>query len=704
MLVPGVVICIVRFDPFRSPVCDRKGEAVGLQNVSFINLKGMKRLLFVYLFMLWAVQVPATAQEVNTLELEHFLDMVSVSNPQLSPCGKEVIYTRGWIDKVNDSRRNELYMMDADGSRNRFFTRGSNPQWSPDGSRIAYLAQGEPRGSQLFVKYRDLEGTTQITRVEQSPSDITWSPDGKYIAFSMLVPHSESWPIPMPQRPEGALWTTAPRIITSLVYRRDRIGFLEEGYRHIFIIPADGGTPRQLTDGNWNHQGISWTPDGREILFSSLRVEDAEYVYRESEIYAVNVETKEIRQLTERKGIDRSPVVSPDGKLVAYIGFDWTDDTYIENKLYVMDIDGSNPRELAAGLDRTPSGIVWAADNSGVYFNANYNGTRNLYFAPLRRGDYRQITHGNHMLTVNDINQNGMAVGILTDYHNPPDIVGFHVDRPQINQLTAVNESLLRDITLGHVEELWYTSTDDLDVHGWVITPPDFDPNKQYPLILVIHGGPHAMYNVGFNFTWQHHAAQGYVVLYTNPRGSSGYGSAFGNAIKNAYPGKDYDDLMNGVDEVIAKGFIDENKLFVYGGSGGGVLTAWIIGHTDRFAAASVNFPVTNWLSFVGTTDGVSWYRNFREYPWDDPTEHLERSPLMYVGNVTTPTLLMCGVNDLRTPISQTEEYYQALKVLRVPTAMIRFEDEFHGTGTNPSNYLRTQLYLYHWFGEYGGE
>jgi len=206
------------------------------------------------------------------------------------------------------------------------------------------------------------------------------------------------------------------------------------------------------------------------------------------------------------------------------------------------------------------------------------------------------------------------------------------------------------------------------------------------------------MYGVGFNYGWQNHAAEGYVVLYTNPRGSSGYGSAFGNAIKNAYPSKDYDDLMRGVDEALARGYVDERNLFVYGCSGGGVLTSWIVGHTDRFAAASANCPVTNWLSFVGTTDGASWYRNFKKLPWEDPGEHLKRSPIMYVGNVKTPTMLMTGVNDLRTPISQTEEFYEALKVRKVPTAMVRFNDEYHGTTSKPSNFIRTHLYLRYWF------
>ncbi|UJP63641.1 S9 family peptidase [Mongoliitalea daihaiensis] len=640
------------------------------------------------------------AQEKSKLKLEQFFDVISVADPQLSPDGKEIIYTRGWVDKVNDSRRNELFIMNADGSKNRFFTKGSSPAWSPDGARIAYMSSGEPSGSQIFIKYKDSEGATQITRIEKTPSNMKWSPDGKFIAFNMLVPYNEPWNIKMPERPKGAKWTDGPKVITQMNYKRDRVGYLEEGFTHIFIVSAEGGTPRQITQGNWNHSGVEWTPDGKEILFTSLRVEEAEYEYRQSNVYAVNVETTAIRQLTDRNGIDRSPMVSPDGKKVAYVGYDWTDDTYIENKLYIMDIDGKNSKELAADFDRSPASMFWATDNSGVYFNADYNGTKNLYFAPIR-GGHKQVSQGNHLLTVSDINKNGTAVGIMTDYHTPAEVITFNVTNPSLKNLTSLNESMLKNVQLGELEELWYKSTDDFDVHGWIVKPADFDPTKKYPMILVIHGGPHGMYNVGFNFTWQHHAAEGYVVLYTNPRGSSGYGSVFGNAIKNDYPGKDYDDLMNGVDEVIKKGFIDEKNLFVYGGSGGGVLTSWIVGHTDRFAAASVNFPVINWLSFVGNTDGVSWYKNFKEYPWDDPSEHIRRSPLMYVGNVKTPTMLMCGEDDLRTPISQTEEFYQALKVLKVPTAMIRFQNEYHGTGTNPSNYMRTQLYLYSWFDKY---
>lgn len=664
------------------------------------------------LAFLVAIASPLTAHaQTRKLTLDLYWEMEDVSDPQISPDGKEIVYTREWIDKMNDKRESAIWVMNADGGKNRFLVKGSTPRWSPDGTRIAYLADGEPDGKQIFVRWMDAEGAvTQVTRVEKEPSNIAWSPDGQSIAFLMLVPQRESWDIRMPRPPEGAKWTKEPRVIERLVYRRDRIGFLEEGHRHVFVVPATGGTARQVTSGDYDHGGgfgfgasaaISWTPDGREILFSGLRTEDAEYQWRESEIYAVTVHDGTVRQLTTRKGPDGSPAVSPDGRRVAYTGYDWTDDTYIDAKLYVMGIDGSNPRVLTADLDRTPRNLRWAPDGSGIYFNVDDRGTRNLTFASLR-GAVRQVTTGNHVLTVSDVSRDGRAVGTLTSHDRPEDVVIFNLRKPDLKQLTFVNDDVLGNVKLGEVEEIWYTSADDYRIQGWIVKPPDFDPTKKHPLILTIHGGPHAMYSVAFNFAWQNHAAEGTIVLYTNPRGSSGYGGAFGNAIKNAYPGKDFDDLMKGVDEVIARGTIDERNLFVYGCSGGGVLTAWIVGHTDRFAAASSNCPVINWLSFVGTTDGASWYRNFQKLPWEDPSEHLARSPLMYAGNVKTPTMLMTGVNDLRTPISQTEEFYMALKARKVPTAMIRFNDEWHGTSSKPSNFVRTQLYLRYWFGKHG--
>ena len=640
-----------------------------------------------------------TDADTKKLTLEMYLDLESVSNPQISPDGARIVYTRGWVDKMNDRRESSIWIMNADGNKNHFLVDGSGPLWSPDGTRIAYTARGEPEGSQIFVRWMDDEGaTTQITRLEKGPGGIAWSPDGESISFSMNVDGEPAWSVNPPGRPDGATWTEGPKVVTRADYRQDRQGFVDEGWQHVFVVPAEGGTPRQLTNGDWNHSTGRWTADGSELLFSSLRTEDSELSWRESEIYAVNVATEEIRQLTTRRGQDTGPLPSPRGDLVAYRGSDFNTDTYRNSGVYLMNLDGSGSRLISGDFDRNINNMEWAHDGSGIYVTISYQGARNVHFISAQ-GTVSEVTSGAHMLGLSSFTDQGFAVATLSSPQVPADIVSFDLDGPiTFRQLTNVNDDIMAGVTLADVEEIWYESLDGFQIQGWIIKPPDFDPSEKYPLMLSIHGGPHGMYNVGFNFAWQEHAANGYVILYTNPRGSSGYGSPFGNAIKNAYPGKDFNDLMNGVDLVISRGYVDEQNMFVYGCSGGGVLTSWVVGHTNRFAAASANCPVTNWLSFVGTTDGIGWYRNFEKFPWDDPSEHLRRSPLMYVGNVTTPTMLMTGVDDLRTPMPQTEEYYAALKVMGVETAMIRFNNEWHGTSSTPSNFLRTQLFLREWF------
>ena len=641
----------------------------------------------------------------SRLDLDLYWEYEVVSDPQVSPDGNQIIYTRQFIDRVNDKRETALWMMNADGSKNRFLVRGSSARWSPNGDRILYTTEGEPKGTQLFVRYMDAEGAiSQVTHVEKAPATPAWAPDGTAIAFTMMVEQKNTWPIKMPRAPEGAKWTEAPRIVERLDYRQDGQGFTDDGYRHVFVVPAGGGTARQLTDGGWDHNGVEWTPDSQQLLFTSLRVADAEYQWRDSDIYSVNVGTGAIAQLTTRKGPDGNPKVSPDGKRVAYTGYDWTKDTWIDSKVYVMNVDGSNPRLVSGTWDRSPQNLQWKADGSGVYFNAQDQGSQNLYFLPLagsRADEVQAVTKGTQMLTATSFAK-GKGVGVLTSALKPPDIVSWDLAAPdRIKQLTFVNDDILAGKKLGNVTEMWYTAPDGMKIQGWYITPPDFEASRHYPMQLHIHGGPHGMYGVGFNYGWQEMAANGYVILYTNPRGSTGYGSGFGNQIMRAYPSKDYDDLMAGVDELLKKGFVDQRNMFVTGCSGGGVLTAWTVGKTDRFAAASANCPVIDWTSFVGTTDGATWYYNFEKLPWEDPSEHIRRSPLTYVANVKTPTMLMTGVQDLRTPMPQTEQFYSALKLLKVPTAMVRFNNEWHGTTTTPSNFVRTQLYLRYWFDKF---
>ncbi len=650
-----------------------------------------------------------TAGSPRTLGVEQYMDYETVSDPQISPDGAQVVYTRRWVDKQEDKWKSALWIVSADGTKNRYFADGSEAVWSPDGTRIAYVADGKPKGAQVFVAWIDREGTaTQITRGEEEPANLGWSPDGNQIGFSMFVPKAATWDIDMPKPPEGAKWTKAPTIADRLHYRQDKRGYTKPGTVHLFVVPSDGGTPRDLTPGDWyvgarfdglsQEVGWDWSADGNTIVVDGLDVPDADRRYRDSDVFAIDIASGARKKLTS-SGAWSHPRISPDGKWVALTGSSQLKASYHAEELYVIGIDGSGMRKISGDLDRDAADLRWAADGSGVFFSAEDHGTSNIAFAPLS-GAVKSVTNGTHMLSLSSVSRKGVAVGVRSGPKSPPDVVRVPLTGPtDIVQLTHVNDDVLNGVTLGDVEEIRYDSTGGTKVQGWIVKPPAFDAGKHYPLVFEIHGGPHGMYNVGFNYFFQAFASRGYVVLYTNPRGSTGYGSAFGNAIEHAYPGVDYDDLMAGVDATIARGYVDEKSMFVGGCSGGGVLSSWVIGHTDRFAAAAVRCPVTNWLSFVGHTDIPYFTLNFFDAPfWEKPEQWLKQSPLMYVGNVKTPTLLMTGVLDMRTPMSQTEEYYAALKLRGVPSRLLRFEDEYHGTTSKPSNFMRTVLYMDSWY------
>ncbi len=654
--------------------------------------------------------LPLRAQERPSdtlLTVGRYLDYETVSDPRPSPDGSQVIFSRRSVDKMKDNFDSALWIMNADGSRMRFLVKGSNPAWSPDGTRIAYLAEGEPGGSQIFVRFMDAEGAaTQVTHVAKSPGALRWSPDGKSIGFAMLVPKDVTWRIDLPAAPAGAQWTKAPRIVDNLIYRSDRTGYLDPAFSHIFVVPATGGTPRPLTRGDWNagRGGWDWLPDGKTIIVAGNDSSDAELMYQRSNLYAIDVMSGAKRRLTARAGQWGNPVVSPDGKLIAFEGFPAAGpSSYHAADLYTIAPDGSGMTLRSAGLDRDPGDVSWSADGKGLYFDVQDRGTSNLWFVALGAAP-RQITTGTHLISGAAITKNGTVFAVRTNYTRPPDLVRLDVKKPaELAQLTDVNADLLTGTRLGEVEEIWYTSSGGARIQGWVVKPPSFDPSRKYPLIFEIHGGPHGNYNTGFNFSFQNFAANGFVVLYTNPRGSTGYGTAFGNAIMHDYPGVDYDDLMAGVDTVIGRGYINTAQMYVGGCSGGGVLSSWVIGHTDRFAAAAVRCPVIDWLAFAGETDIPLFTYNFFEKPfWEDPAPWLKHSSLMYVGNVKTPTMLMTGVLDQRTPMPQTEEFYSALKMRGVPAVLLRFENEWHGTGSRPSNWMRTQLYMMSWYRKWG--
>jgi len=664
-----------------------------------------------------AASAAVRAQESRSdtlLTTEHYLDWERVNDAQISPDGARVIYTRQHVNTLEDKWESELWIVNTDGSQNRFFVKGSAARWSLDGKRIVYLAEGEPKGQQLFVRWVDAVGpATPVTHVTETPRSARWSPDGKSIAFSMFVPQKNTLKIDMPEEPKGAKWTSAPRMVQSLHYRQDQIGFMEDGYTHLFVVAADGGTPRQLTTGKWNvgsgelrtGAAVDWTPDSKTIVFNAERNPDFDLKYQSSQLYAVDVATGAIRDVMAKPGEWSRPAVSPDGKLVAFAGYAPSGHTHTVSDLYVVSLTGENMRKISGDLDRDPQNPRWAADGGGVYFGAQDRGSENVYFAALA-GGVKPVTSGTHVLTFDSISRDLVAAGIESDFDHPQDVVRVNLRQPgQPLKLTDVNADVLAGKQLAKIEEVWYTSTGNTKVQGWIVKPPSFDASKKYPLILEIHGGPFSMYTVAFNYMWQNFAANNYVVLYTNPRGSTGYGSAFSNGIDHNYPGPDYDDLMAGVDAVVAKGYVDQARMYVSGCSGGGVLSSWVIGHTDRFAAAAVRCPVIDWISMAGHTDIPLFTYSFFEKPfWEDPKEWLSHSSLMTVGKVTTPTLLMTGVLDRRTPMPQTEEYYAALKMRGVPTALLQFNEEYHGTGSKPSNFIRTQLYMMQWFKKYSRE
>ena len=655
-----------------------------------------------------APQAQKPDRGLRYLDKATFFDMESVSNPQISPDGSTVLFSRGFVDLMRDQNQSNLWAIDVRGERLRQLTDGawndSAPVWSPDGKRIAFLSN-RSGSTQLHVMWADTRETLQLTRLERAPGGVTWSPDGSRIAFTGFVAdEAPILPVRLPPVPRGAQLARGAVIVDRPSWAADGSGPTTKGSTHVFVVDATvGGTARQITTGHFNHSAPAWSADGKTMYVSGIRKPDAEYLRGDSEVYAITLDTLAVTPLTDRNGPDSNPEVSPDGRWIAYTGFDQKNYTSHLSSLYLMDATGGRKRTWAGNLPSSPSNITWAPDGSGVYYSMQERGEENTWFVPADLGlAPKKLTQGTHVLSSVSLARNGQAAAVRSSVTQPGELVTFSLTRSaDVRVLVDVNKDVLTGTTISAAEEIWATSKDGLKLQGWLMKPANFDPAKKYPVVLWIHGGPWSMYSVGWNWAWQNFAANGYAVLWTNPRGSTGYGQDFVNGIQHSYPDKDYDDLMASVDAALAKGWIDADNLFVCGGSGGGVLTAWIVGHTNRFRAAVSMRPVIDWHSFVGTTDSINWYHQFQKYPWEDPMAYALRSPLHYVANVTTPTMLMTGEADLRTPIAQSEEFYRALKVLRkADTLMIRMPEEFHGW-RRPSHQLLQQLYLMAWFEKY---
>ena len=639
-------------------------------------------------------------------------DLQWVSDPQMAPDGRSIAYVRMMMDIKTDRPRGVIWLTDADGKHSRPLASADSsvePRWSPDGKRIAYFGGDGDGSKQLFVYWAESGVTAAVSHLLEAPSSLAWSPDGRWLAFTMPAPaEHKSLKVDVPEPPKGSKWADPPKLIDRMVYRVDGEGYLPNTFSQLFLVPADGGAARQLTHGDFDTAGPpAFTADGSGVLIAANRRADKDFEPIDSEIYRIDLADESLHALTDRRGPDLHPVAAPDGKHIAYLGFDDQRLGYQVTQLYLMDSNGTHSHSLTGSLNRDAAAPQWSKDGKRLFFEYEDRGSYKLASVDLA---------GNLKVLAADVGGNDITRPYTGGSFSVADTGRFAYTQAApwqpaalatgdsahtVTTLTALSEPLLHARSLGRVEEILYkSSADGRALQGWIILPPGFEAAKKYPLVLEIHGGPFAGYGPSFAAELQLYAAAGYVVLYLNPRGSTGYGEEFGNLIHHDYPNQDFDDLMSGVDEVLGRGYVDRDRLFVTGGSGGGVLTAWIVGHTDRFRAAVVVKPVINWASFVLTADMTSYFYRywFRGFPWDDVQGYWKRSPLAYVGNVRTPTMLMTGEVDYRTPSTEAEQFYEALKLRKIDTALVRVPNASHDISARPSLLIAKVAYVLAWF------
>lgn len=677
----------------------------------------------------------AAADDAAPFGPESLFGWQFVGDPHISPDGKRIAFLRVTVARDRDEYDYDLWIDEGNGGP-RALTSGvaddRAPRWAPDGSKLAFTSN---RSGKRQIHMLDMSGGEpwQLTVDSDGVQSFKWSFDGKRIAFTSPTalagdPGHEDTTAPAV---DAAAKARAPYVTERMRYRNDG----SPGYRpvkrtHIWVVDTDQGAKREarrITSGDADDGEPSWSPDGRMIYFSAQRRADEDYASGDSEVYVVPSDgSAEPRALTARTGPNDDPLPSPDGRWIAFTGYDETQppqSTYV-TRLYVMRPDGSQVRQLAVDFDRSVpdsmtgdvsaprvngNRMAWSPDGSSILLTSCDRGQTHLYqvkvssgdFAPLtrfRQGDLREFT----------VSRDGRVATVFSSSASPAEIYAFplagagRADWQQISKHTA---ALAPASGFASYEEIWFDSFDGQRIQGWILKPPGFAADRRYPFILYIHGGPHAMYGSGFFHEFQTLAQAGYVVLITNPRGSTGYGEKFANIIQYRYPGDDFRDLMVGVDELVKRGYVDERRMGVAGGSGGGLLTSWTVGQTDRFAAAVVERAVTNWHSFVGSSDLNYFFAThwFRDFPWRDSADYLERSPLSHVDKVKTPVLVIHSELDYRTAIDQGLQYYAALKMLKKPAKLAVFPDSSHGLSRDgrPSQRVERLKIISAWFDEH---
>ena len=656
------------------------------------------------------------AEENKAFDPMDVFELEWASDPQVSSDGETIVYVRRSNDIMKDRVRSNLWRINKSGKNHRplhsGFKNSYSPRWSPDNTKIAFVSNNSG-STQIHMHWVGSGETTIISQLQESPSSLSWSPDGKWLAFTMNVKGKSTSIVKSRTKPDGASWAKKPITVTTTRYQYDGRGIVEPSYRHVFVVPADGGTARQLTNGNFNHYGsLAWSADSKDIFFSAHRSDDWELISGESNLYKITISNNKLEQITSMSGEERSPSISPNGEVIAFYVKERRPLAYTPSRIAVMNLESGNMQIISNDLDDDSDNLFWSNDGESIYFAFDQRGKRTI----------KKISLSGKVSDFAD-NVGGTTIGrpyISGEFHAANDVIAYtfgQTDRPadiaitvnkETNVVTSLNEDILGHRKLGKVNEITYRSSfDGQEIQGWYITPPDFNPKKKYPLILEIHGGPHLAYGPHFSAELQIMAASGYIVFYDNYRGSSSYGEDFALLLQYKYSSKeDFADHMSGIDALINIGIVDEKNLFIAGGSAGGIATAYAIGLTDRFNAAVSSKPVINWLSKPLTADSMvgQIYHQFPGPPWEHLEHYWERSPLSLVGNVTTPTMLITGEEDRRTPISETEQFYQALRLKGVDSAMIRIPNTSHGIASRPSNLITKVDHILAWFEMYTEE
>jgi dipeptidyl aminopeptidase/acylaminoacyl peptidase len=680
-----------------------------------------------------------------------------VADPQLSPDGSSIAYVEVTVAPKHTGYETSIWMVKFDGAEApRRLTNGKHdgaPSWSPDGKTLAFLRSLEDSGNvgspQLYLLRLDGGEPERLTNLKSGAGAPVWSPDGKALAFSSSASLGEQLERKRdePARPPADSAAGSPatraaadsdkdektdvRVITQAYFRLNGAGYLDSTSRdHLWTlsVPAEGDSAvvRQLTRGEFEESQPSWSPDGSRIYFISDRVPEPYYRPPDADLFSIPAGGGEITRVASIDGPIQDYALSHDGRHIALTGSlnGRPVRSYDQPDLFVADLGaGSTPRNLTASYDfdvgdgiaadqHAPRGRlsdrpVWSDGDSAILVRVAEHGRSNLKRISLT-GQVTPITTGdNEVVTYSADRKSGRLALVLSSPTLVGDIfvasLGDQAVRP--TQRTQVNAELFRGLQISPPEEIWYKSFDGTRIQAWIQKPPGFKPSQRYPMILEIHGGPHSAYGYTFVHEFQWLAAQGYVVLYPNPRGSTSYGQKFGNIIQYHYPGDDYRDLMIGVDTLVRRGYVDPKRLGVTGGSGGGLLTNWVITQTNRFAAAVSQRSIADWASFWYTADFTQftpfW---FRKTPWQDPEEFRARSPITYVNRIKTPLMLVEGESDLRTPpVSGGEVMFRALKYLKKPVVMVRFPEETHELSRSgkPRHRVERLRHIRNWFDKY---